>query len=63
MKQLLDMKHIERKDSSVSNYQSLLEVEFKSRWDALKKRKKTKQEKLFETGNGSTGSKDESARQ
>ena len=63
LKQLLDMKHIEKKDSAVSNYQSLLEAEFKSRWDALKKRKKTKQEKLFETGNGGTVSKDESVAQ
>jgi len=63
LKQLLDMKHIEKKDSAVSNYQSLLEAEFKSRWDALKKRKKTKQEKLFETGNGGMGSKDESTGQ
>jgi len=63
LRQLLEMKHIEKKDSSVSNYQSLLEAEFKSRWDALKKRKKTKQEKLFETGNGGMGSKGESAGQ
>jgi len=47
--QLLEMKHIEKKDSSVSNYQSLLDAEFKSSWDALKKKKTTKQEKLFKT--------------
>ena len=50
--QLLEMKHIEKKDSSVSNYQSLLDAEFKSKWNALKKRKKTKQEELFEAGEG-----------
>jgi len=54
LKRLLEMKHIQRKDSSVSNYESLLEAEFKSKWDALTRRKKTKQqEKLFETGDGS----------
>ncbi len=52
LKQFLQMKHIEKRDSSVSNYESLLEAEFKSRWDALKKKKRTKQEKLFDTGNG-----------
>jgi hypothetical protein len=45
---LLEMKHIEKRDSSVSNYQSLLEAEFKNKWGALTKRKKQKQEKLFE---------------
>ena len=49
LKRLLDMKHIEKRDSSVLNYQSLLEAEFKSKWEALKKRKKGKQEELFET--------------
>jgi len=62
LKQLLQMKHIEKRDSSVSNYESLLEAEFKSRWDALKKRKKTKQEKLFGTETGNRGSEGESAR-
>ena len=54
LKQLLEMKHIDKKDSSVSNYQTLLNAEFKSRWDALKTRKKSKQEKLFETGSSNT---------
>ena len=49
LKRLLEMKHIEKRDSSVINYQSLLDAEFKSTWDALKRRKKPKQEKLFET--------------
>jgi hypothetical protein len=49
LKRLLEMKHIEKKDSSVLNYQSLLDAEFRSKWDALKKRKTTRQEKLFET--------------
>jgi hypothetical protein len=61
LKQLLQMKHIEKRDSSVSNYESLLEAEFKSRWDALKKRKKTKQEKLFEMASGNTKPEGESA--
>jgi hypothetical protein len=49
LKRLLEMKHIEKKDSSVLNYQSLLDAEFRSKWDVLKKRKTTRQEKLFET--------------
>jgi len=49
LKRLLEMKHIEKRDSSVINYQSLLDAEFKSTWDSLKRRKKPKQEKLFET--------------
>jgi len=49
LKRLLEMKHIEKRDSSVLNYQSLLDAEFKSKWDALKRRKTTRQEKLFET--------------
>ncbi len=43
------MKQIEKKDSSVSNYQSLLEAEFKNKLDGSAKKKKTKQEKLFST--------------
>ena len=49
LRRFLEVKHIEKRDSSVTNYQSLLDAEFKDRWDALKKRKKPKQEKLFET--------------
>ena len=49
LKRFLEVKHIEKRDSSVTNYQCLLDAEFKDRWDALKKRKKPKQEKLFET--------------
>ena len=52
LKQLLEMKGIEKRDSSVSNYQSLLDAEFKSSWDALKKKKTTKQKKLFEYQEG-----------
>jgi hypothetical protein len=48
-KRLLEMKQIEKKDSSVSNYQSLLEAEFKNKLDGSAKKKKTKQEKLFST--------------
>ncbi|OGP90149.1 MAG: hypothetical protein A2156_12385 [Deltaproteobacteria bacterium RBG_16_48_10] len=51
LKRILEIKHIEKKDSSVSNYQVLLDAEFKNRWDTSKKRKKTRQEKLFETEN------------
>jgi len=50
LNRFLEMKHIEKKDSSVSNYQSLLDSEFKDKWDALKKRKRGEQAKLFETG-------------
>lgn len=49
LKRLLEMKRIEKRDSSVSNYQSLLDKEFKDNWDALTKRKRGKQEKLFNT--------------
>jgi hypothetical protein len=49
LRRFLEVKHIEKRDSSVTNYQSLLDAEFKDSWDALKKRKKPKQEKLFET--------------
>jgi len=50
LKRLLEVKHIEKKDASVSNYQSLLDAEFKEKWDASTRRKKVKQkEKLFET--------------
>ncbi|HSB05913.1 MAG TPA: hypothetical protein VLK23_12030, partial [Thermodesulfobacteriota bacterium] len=49
LKRLLEMKRIEKRDSSVLNFQSLLDAEFKNKWDALKKKKTTRQEKLFET--------------
>ena len=52
LKRFFEMKHIEKKDSSVSNYQTLLDAEFKDKWEALKKRKRGKQEKLFETDSG-----------
>jgi hypothetical protein len=50
LKRFFEMKQIEKKDSSVLNYQALLDAEFKEEWDALKKRKRPKQEKLFDTG-------------
>jgi len=61
LRQLLEMKRIERRDSSVSNYQSLLEAEFKSRWSPAKKRKKGTQEGLFDTENRNTRREGESA--
>jgi hypothetical protein len=52
LKRLLEVKHIEKKDSSVSNYQALLDAEFKGKWESTSKRKRVRQEeKLFETGN------------
>jgi hypothetical protein len=48
LRRLLEMKQIEKKDSSVSNYQVLLEAEFKDKWETLKKRKRGKQVGLFE---------------
>ncbi len=54
LKRLLEVKHIEKRDSSVLNYQSLLDAEFKEKWDASAKRRRARQEeKLFETGGGS----------
>jgi hypothetical protein len=46
LNRLLEMKNIEKIDSSVSSYRALLDKEFQSKWDALAKRKPGKQEKL-----------------
>jgi hypothetical protein len=46
----LEMKHIERQDPSVENYQALLNAEFKNTPESPKKRKKTGQRKLFDLG-------------
>ena len=51
LKRLLEVKHIEKRDSSVSNYQSLLDAEFKGNQGASTKRKKTNQERLFKAEN------------
>ena len=51
-KRFLETKHIQKTDASVLNYQSLLEAEFKGKWDSPAKRKKTKQENMFKTGGG-----------
>jgi hypothetical protein len=48
LNRLLEMKNIEKFDSSVSAYKELLDKEFQSKWDALAKRKPGKQEKLFD---------------
>lgn len=48
---LLEMKNIEKIDSSVSAYKELLDKEFQSKWDALAKIKKSgkgKQKSLFD---------------
>ncbi len=49
LKRFLEMKHIEKSDASVSNYQSLLDVEFKNTPGVLKKGRRKKQETLFES--------------
>ncbi len=49
LRRLLEIKHIEKRDSSVLNYQSLMDAEFKNKWNGLSNKKKAKQEKLFET--------------
>ncbi len=49
LKRLLEMKHIEKRDSSVLNYQTLMDAEFKNRWNGSSNKRKVKQEKLFET--------------
>ena len=50
LNRLLEMKNIEKIDSSVSSYKELLDKEFQSKWDSLAKRKPGKQEKLFDRG-------------
>ena len=53
LKRLLEVKHIEKKDSFVSNYQCLLDAELKDKGDGSSRKKREKQkEKLFETGDG-----------
>jgi hypothetical protein len=47
LKRFLEVKRVEKRDSSVANYESLLDAEFKG--DPSTKKKKAKQEKLFET--------------
>ena len=46
----LEMKNIEKIDSSVTAYRELLDKEFQGKWDALARRKPGQQEKLFDSG-------------
>jgi hypothetical protein len=50
LRRFLEVKRLEKRDSSVANYESLLDAELRGKWDTSTKRKKTKQERLFETG-------------
>ena len=49
LKRVLEMKNIRKEDASVSNYEALLNKEFKKNGDAKAKKRRLKQERLFET--------------
>jgi hypothetical protein len=55
LNRLVEMKTIEKIDSSVSSYKELLDKEFQSKWDVLARKKSGKQEKLFEIGEDKQG--------